>query len=341
MKSKVRKIVMDSYGSFLGRDKGCFLLRDKNGREVRYPLFEDEIGEVQVRSGNTISSGVLASLSFWEIPLVVCTERGRPVGVLRSLTDNSHVKSRLAQYEATRNGKGQAIAKAIVTAKISGQNQVLRKYGLRQLDPAYLQRIKEVEASPDALFRQRLTQIEARCSLRYFNQIFSLFPIRPSCRSGYKSYDAVNNLFNLSYEYLAWKVHIALLRSRLEPFLGFLHSEAWSKPSLICDVMELYRFLIDDAVIGFAPRVIPKNIVLKTESFSKNRKGKREYINNALTREFTKRIEALFLSKVQVPRIRMGRQQELETLINEECLLLAQYLRNEKPTWNPRIVELR
>jgi hypothetical protein len=36
----------------------------------------------------------------------------------------------------------------------------------------------------------------------------------------------------------------------------------------------------------------------------------------------------------------MGRSQEIETLINEEALLLAMYLRNEKQTWIPRIISL-
>jgi hypothetical protein len=41
-----------------------------------------------------------------------------------------------------------------------------------------------------------------------------------------------------------------------------------------------------------------------------------------------------------MPRVRMGKQQEIETLINEEAFLLAQYLRNEKQTWIPRVVNL-
>jgi hypothetical protein len=36
----------------------------------------------------------------------------------------------------------------------------------------------------------------------------------------------------------------------------------------------------------------------------------------------------------------MGDQQEIETLINEEASLFAQYLRNEKETWVPRIANL-
>jgi hypothetical protein len=34
----------------------------------------------------------------------------------------------------------------------------------------------------------------------------------------------------------------------------------------------------------------------------------------------------------------MGDQQEIETLINEEALLFAMYVRDEKGAWIPRIV---
>jgi hypothetical protein len=36
----------------------------------------------------------------------------------------------------------------------------------------------------------------------------------------------------------------------------------------------------------------------------------------------------------------MGEKQEIETLINEEALLLGMYLRNEKKEWIPRIAVL-
>ena len=38
-----------------------------------------------------------------------------------------------------------------------------------------------------------------------------------------------------------------------------------------------------------------------------------------------------------VKRIREGKKQSIETLINEEASLLASYLRNEKKEWRPRI----
>jgi CRISPR/Cas system-associated endonuclease Cas1 len=78
---------------------------------------------------------------------------------------------------------------------------------------------------------------------------------------------------------------------------------------------------------------------MKNEDFSTNRKGKREYLNDSLTHNLIKSLNEYFVSKVEIPRIRMGKKQEIETLINEEALILARFLRNEQRTWKPRISE--
>lgn len=44
-----------------------------------------------------------------------------------------------------------------------------------------------------------------------------------------------------------------------------------------------------------------------------------------------------FESMVEVKRIRNGEHQTLETLINEEALLFAKYLRGESQNWAPRV----
>jgi hypothetical protein len=41
-----------------------------------------------------------------------------------------------------------------------------------------------------------------------------------------------------------------------------------------------------------------------------------------------------------IPRVRYGSKQTLDTLINEEALLLAGFLRNERQTWIPRSANL-
>ena len=44
-----------------------------------------------------------------------------------------------------------------------------------------------------------------------------------------------------------------------------------------------------------------------------------------------------FETKIEVPLIRHGKRQRNETLINEEALLLAKYIRNEIGHWVPRV----
>ena len=108
----------------------------------------------------------------------------------------------------------------------------------------------------------------------------------------------------------------------------------------VCDFQELYRYLIDDFAIEYCRGVKASDFVLKTEDFSGNRKGKREYMGDHKTRDFTKRLNEYFLTEVKIPRYRTGKKQELETLISEEACLFAKYLRGEKPTWHPRTVKL-
>jgi len=45
-------------------------------------------------------------------------------------------------------------------------------------------------------------------------------------------------------------------------------------------------------------------------------------------------------AKVEIPRIKHGKRQEIESLLNEEALLLARYLRSEKNEWAPRLPSL-
>jgi CRISPR-associated protein Cas1 len=132
----------------------------------------------------------------------------------------------------------------------------------------------------------------------------------------------------------------SIVDAKLEPYLGFLHSEAWGKPSLMCDFMELYRYLVEDFLIQNSASFKKKDFMMKHEDFSKNKVGQREYLNHVKTSDLTRRLYDYFDSTVEVERIRHGQRQTIETLINEEALLLAGYLRGEKKEWIPRIVEL-
>jgi len=48
-------------------------------------------------------------------------------------------------------------------------------------------------------------------------------------------------------------------------------------------------------------------------------------------------LNAFFNGMIDVQRIKIGKRQIVDTLISEEALLFAKYLRNERQEWVPRI----
>ena len=104
-----------------------FHVKNREGKIEKYSLFENLIDEIKIKSGNFLSSGALASCGFWGIDCLFLTQKGKPVAMLRTLDDDSHVKTRISQYEASRIEKGNQIVKQFVLAKLEGQNQVLKK----------------------------------------------------------------------------------------------------------------------------------------------------------------------------------------------------------------------
>jgi CRISPR-associated protein Cas1 len=342
--SKEVKIRLDGFGQTLRMRKGCFVVSDKNGESKTFPLIENTVGEAILQSGNTVSIGALAYLGVWNIDTLIISGSGKPIATLRNLYDDSHVKTRVCQFKALENEKGVHVAKQIVLKRLESQNLLLRKYGLRQHD---LIRIKEtveqIETDNLKALRRKLLPLEGHLTDKYFSAIFQLIAkdiTTSNNRTTFRAYDALNNNFNLVYTLLKWKVHSALVKAKLEPFLGFLHSEQYGKPSLTCDVMEPFRSLADDFLIGYSESIKKKDIVVKSEKYVRHKAGKREYLNDTKTREMRKAFYAYLEQKVDIPRIKHGNQQSIETLISEECLLLAKYLRNERKTWIPRIPSL-
>lgn len=68
--------------------------------------------------------------------------------------------------------------------------------------------------------------------------------------------------------------------------------------------------------------------------------GKKIHLCEYETNELAEGLSSLFERKVDVPRIKHGKAQTIDTLISEEALLFAKFLRNEKLCWNPRIAVL-
>lgn len=117
-------------------------------------------------------------------------------------------------------------------------------------------------------------------------------------------------------------------------------SVQFGKPSLVCDFQELYRYLIDDFLIERRTKFHKNDFVVVTDFMMHLKMGKKIHLCDYETDSLAENLNALFEGTFEIPRIKVGKRQTLETLINEEALLFAKYLRSERETWIPRIPSL-
>ena len=120
-----------------------------------------------------------------------------------------------------------------------------------------------------------------------------------------------------------------MLKAKLEPYLSFLHNVQFGKSSLACDFKEFYRYLIERC-----HTLRKKDSVLFTDFMTRLKMGKRIHLCEFEADGFAEGLNGFFERVVDVTRIKRGNRQTIDTLISEEALLLAKYLRNEKNEWD-------
>jgi len=242
--TKAEKIIIDGYGSFIGANRISFVVKTDKKQVQSIPFYK--VSEIVIPCGNAISSTALFWANVYSIDVLLVSPLGKPLGTFRSLKSDSYVKTRICQYEAYRNRKGAEIAKQVILGKIGAQSQILRKHDLELFESLRLpskEQIERLDGEDADSVRLKLQTIESHYTQHYFSQVFKLFPkhLRIEQRETFGAYEPLNNLLNLAYEILTWKVFRAVTKARLEPYLGFIHSMQKDKPSLVCDLQELYR----------------------------------------------------------------------------------------------------
>ena len=325
------EIVLSDYGEYLGTKNGMNLAIFKK-RQLTREVEIFKVDNVYLFEGNSISTSALTLCALYEIPVFVLSRSGKLLSSNFPFNENgeARVKTRLAQYESVNNSKGRMIAKKIIHAKIENQKALLRQHGFSTTKLEIEKRIERLETDSFQQFRIHLQTLEGKCSKQYFKDYLKLFPKvwNPQKRMKYKAQDKLNNLLNLGYEILAGEIFKAVQLAHLDAYMGYVHSQQYLKPSLICDLQELFRQLIDSFVLSYI-------LKLDIETSFIN-KGKRAFLTPKETGKFIVALNKLFDKRINHTRIKQfGKRTKIRTIIREEPLKLAQFLRDEKREYNP------
>ncbi len=258
------KIVIDDFGAYL-KKKGKRLVVISGEKMEEFPA--EKVEQVMILKGSAISTDAIELASRLGIDIVCLDRVGRPYARVYPCRLGGTTLTRRNQLEAYFSKKGVRLSKSFVRAKIQNMGHLLKalaksrdnktlydssRYILGQSD-----RIKEVNEGSTGRARNVLMGIEGEVSKVYFSALRQV--LSEDIYSGLRSKRPPGDIFNafLSYGYgiLYSEVERACIISGLDPYLGFLHTDRYGKPSMVLDLIEEFRQpIVDRAMITIAVR---------------------------------------------------------------------------------------
>lgn len=220
---------------------------------ARIPLHR--LDEIVVHGNAMVSTAIIRHCHMHGLSLAFADHNGVSPALL-DVTDSTRL-SLLKQQVRRDDDKAftLAVARSCVRGKLYNCRTLLRRFSRREPGEriaratSILERtLKRLDSIDDL---NMLRGYEGRAARSYFAAFTELIP--PSWRFAGRNRmpprDPVNAMLSYGYAVLFHTVHAALLKARLHPGLGHLHTSVNERPALVCDLMEEFRPLLVDAVV--------------------------------------------------------------------------------------------
>ena len=281
MAKQIILIESDSSKKLRFRNSNLILVDENNKTLLQHPCLK--IFQVFIIGEFSITSVLIRNAKKHAVPIIFLHYNLKPYFSI--LPDNKgNFLLRKKQYDNTNDLD---IAKHVILNKV--QNQIRLMNSLRYKTVTEQQAIAKINAVlqqiPDAQDSQELLGIEGTASKLFFETYFKNLGFkgrRPRCKD-----DIFNLLLDIGYYYVFNFIEANLELYGFDTYYGFYHKLFFQRKSLICDLVEPFRCIID--------RKIRKSFNLKQinkdEFYFKNGQY---YVK----RDFNKKYSQLFLKEI-------------------------------------------
>lgn len=254
------QIVLDTRGLFFSVRNKCFLVQCETESRIIHP---SRVSSVLVTAPCRISSPALVLAAQSEIPVIICNNWGKPEARIWSPRFFNISTLRRKQYIFSVHLKAMDWASNIILQKIAGQTTNLaylkdRKSSIAtNIEKALKEisnqksRVLRSENEDLATAKKNLLFVEAFTASRYWQLIGLKLPEPWSFANRIKKNpsDPFNASVNYLYGMLRNQVETSVLSMGLDPALGIIHRDGYKMPSLIFDLMEPFRPIVDRVLI--------------------------------------------------------------------------------------------
>ncbi|MBD3886691.1 type I-D CRISPR-associated endonuclease Cas1 [Phormidium tenue FACHB-886] len=324
--------------SFIGKTDERLTVRANKQTLLDVPLIK--VDGVVVLGRATVSPAVVVELLERKIALSFLTHTGRYLGRLEpELTKNIFVRS--AQWKAIAPSEPALhLVRGFVRGKLKNYRNALlrgqREFPELQLHTAITQLEQAIAPIDKTDTIDSLRGLEGSGSAAYFGSFSSLIRAEGFCftrRNRRPPTDPVNALLSLGYALLRHDVQSAVNLVGFDPYLGYLHTERYGRPSLALDLMEEFRPLIVDAIVlsGINRRV------LSAQDFLREPLSCAVSLTPEGLRAFLRLYEQKKQSKFKHPVLQT--QCTYQEAFEIQARLLAKYLMSEIDKYPPLVLK--
>ncbi|MFM7221655.1 MAG: type I-D CRISPR-associated endonuclease Cas1d [Nodosilinea sp.] len=321
--------------AFIGKTDERLRVRAQKETLLDIPLIK--VDGVVVLGRATVSPAALVELLERKIPLSFMTATGRFLGRLEpELNKNVFVRS--AQWQAAGESE-RALhgVRGFVRGKLKNYRNLLlraQREGIGGLEAGVTRLEQAIAPISQTTTIDGLRGLEGAGSAAYFGHFGRLirnqeFEFTHRCRR--PPTDPVNALLSFGYALLLHDVQGAINIVGFDPYLGYLHTQRYGRPSLALDLMEEFRPLVVDAMVLAAIN----RRALKREDFSTEPVSGAISLTDEGRRSFLRLYEQKKQSKFKHPVL--GRQCTYQEAFEIQTRLLAKYLMAETEMYPPLV----
>ena len=244
-------IYVTEAGAKLGFRQGKYVISREN--EIVAEVPSEVVEGVTVIDAVQVSSHAIVDFLKRDIPVTWLSTEGKFFGRLESTSaqDMSRVKE---QFDFLDDEKLCVdLAKLVVFRKVYNQRAILRNYNRRAESPRVKAAYDQMRILADKLHgAQTVDEVmgyEGAMARVYFQVLSEFLPpaFHFEKRTKRPPTDCFNSMLSFGYTLLMYDFYTAITRTRLSPYIGFLHALKDGHPALASDLMEPWRAAIVDS----------------------------------------------------------------------------------------------
>lgn len=341
LEQRGRELYISSPGLYIGKQHKSIVIKQKG--KILKKMGVAALKHITIASrGVSVSYSAVQHCVINDISIQYLSKHGRPFAMLHE-PNNFSAELGLLQLEAFNNFKAEKIARAITSAKLKNQSNLLKYYAkardrhtdlvaqLHQLSDAIdVQEEKVGQLNTSKCknyegFRSQLFITEAQGAKSYWKGValllegYAAFSGRE--RKGAKG--LVNSLLNYGYGMLYSRVWEKVIKVGLNPHISYIHSFQNNKPTLVFDLVEPFRQqAVDRQVIS----LLAKGYTMEVADGLLTNTSKKHLVN-----AIVQRLNKSFLYK--------GQKNYLNQIMLQQAYELCRYLKNECVRYTPFVAK--